>query len=380
MKRKVSAIMALIVGLTALTLPACNSTQAEEHESGHEAQNKILVTSPETKDVIITQPYVCQIHAQKHIEVKALEEGYLEEIHVKEGQAVKKGDVLFRVVPAIYKAKWETEKAEVNFAEVKLNNTKKLAEQKIVSDQQVKLDQAELNKAIAKMNQAAAELGFTNVTARFDGIIDRLYQQQGSLVGKGDLLTTLSDTSVMWVYFNVPEARYFEFKRREGKSEDKSRLKLIDAQIELRLADGSIFKHQPEHGNVVTVEGKFNNETGNIAFRADFRNPEGLLRHGQTGTILIHRKMPGALVIPQRATFEVLDKQYVWVVDENHTVHRRMITIENELEDIYVIKSGLELKDKFILDGVRQVHEGEKVEYEFEKPDAALKNQKHHAE
>jgi membrane fusion protein (multidrug efflux system) len=230
------------------------------------------------------------------------------------------------------------------------------------------------------MNQAAAELGFTNVTARFDGIIDRLYQQQGSLVGKGDLLTTLSDTSVMWVYFNVPEARYFEFKRREGKSEDKSRLKLIDAQIELRLADGSIFKHQPEHGNVVTVEGKFNNETGNIAFRADFRNPEGLLRHGQTGTILIHRKMPGALVIPQRATFEVLDKQYVWVVDENHTVHRRMITIENELEDIYVIKSGLELKDKFILDGVRQVHEGEKVEYEFEKPDAALKNQKHHAE
>ena len=128
------------------------------------------------------------------------------------------------------------------------------------------------------------------------------------------------------------------------------------------------------------IEGQFNNENGNIAFRADFPNPDGLLRHGQTGTILIHRTLKNALVIPQRATFELLDKRYVWVVGEDDVAHQTLITIKHELEDIFVINSGLDVRDKIVLEGVRQVEEGEKVEYEFRKPEEALKNQKFHAE
>jgi membrane fusion protein (multidrug efflux system) len=105
-----------------------------------------------------------------------------------------------------------------------------------------------------------------------------------------------------------------------------------------------------------------------------------VLRHGQTGTILIHRTLKHALVIPQRATFELLDKRYVWVVDENDVAHQRLITLAHELEDVFVIKSGLDVKDKIVLEGVRQVAEGRKVEYEFRKPADALKNQKFHAE
>jgi membrane fusion protein (multidrug efflux system) len=130
----------------------------------------------------------------------------------------------------------------------------------------------------------------------------------------------------------------------------------------------------------VTVEGQFNNQTGNIPFRADFKNPDGLLRHGQTGTILIHRTIKNALVIPQRATFEILDKRYVWVVGANDVAQQRLITTTHELEDIFVIDSGLGAKDKFVLDGVRQAEEGGKVEYEFRKPEEALKNLKFHAE
>src|SRR3954469_18843321 len=138
------------------------------------------------------------------------------------------------------------------------------------------------------------------------------------------------------------------------------RLKLADARIELVLANGNKFNY--DAGDTVTVEGKFNNETGNIPFRADFPNPDGLLRHGQTGTVLIHRSLQHAVVIPQRATFEILDKQYVWVVGEDHVVHQRLITVEHELEDIFVIKSGLDVKDKIILEGGRQVRDGEKGE------------------
>ena len=215
--------------------------------------------------------------------------------------------------------------------------------------------QAKLAKAQAKAKLAEAELNFTNVKAPFDGIIDRLHEQQGSLVKEGDILTTLSDNSVMWVYFNVPEARYLEYMA--DLDQDKE-----DQQIELVLANGSKFQ---QTGKIGAIEAKFNNETGNIPFRADFPNPDGLLRHGQTGTVLIHRVLKNAIVIPQRATFEILDKRYVYVVGKDDVVHQREIVVQNELEDIFVIKSGLDVNDKIVLEGVRQVRDGEKVEYEF---------------
>jgi membrane fusion protein (multidrug efflux system) len=143
------------------------------------------------------------------------------------------------------------------------------------------------------------------------------------------------------------------------------------------LANGSRF---PQDCKLVTTMGKVNNETGNFSYRADFLNPDRLLRHGQTGTILIHRALPGAIVIPQRATFEILDKRYVWVVDNDKVVHQREIAIEHEMEDIFVIKHGIDSNDKIVLEGVRQVHEGEKVEFEFREPEEVLANQKNHAE
>ena len=221
---------------------------------------------------------------------------------------------------------------------------------------------------------AEAELNFTKVKAPFDGIVDRLHEQLGSLVKEGDILTTLSDNSVMWVYFNVPEKQYLEYmaNRKQHEAEDR---------IELVLANQDKF---PQPGKIGdddgAIEGQFNNKTGNIAFRADFPNPDRLLRHGQTGTVLIHRTLKNALVIPQRATFEILDKRYVCVVGEDDVVHQKLITIKHELDDIFVIKNGLDVRDKIVLEGVRQVEEGEKVEYEFRKPEEALKNQKFHAE
>src|SRR5262249_53767468 len=115
------------------------------------------------------------------------------------------------------------------------------------------------------------------------------------------------------------------------------------------------------------------NETGNIPFRADFENPDDLLRHGQTGNVLIHRTLNNAIVIPQRATFEILDKRYVYVVDKDGVVHKREIVIQNELDDIFVIKKGLDVNDRIVLEGIRQVRDGEKVEYEFRKPEQRLR-------
>jgi len=349
-----------------LTLPACRKPVEEATQDNH----KLVATSPKKMDITLTQRYVCQIHSKPHIKVCALESGYLEEIPIKEGQVVKKGDLMFKVLPTLYKARWDAETAEAQLAQLEFNNTKRLLKDNVVSENEVALLQAKLAKAQAKAKLAEAEFNFTQVRAPFDGIVDRLNEQQGSLVKEGDVLTTLSDNSVMWVYFNVPEARYLEYMAGYGKT-DK------DKHVELELANGSVY---PQTGKIGTIEANFNNETGNIPFRADFPNPERLLRHGQTGNILIKRKLKDVVVIPQRATFEILDKRYVFLVEKDNTIHQREITIQNELEDIFVIKSGLAIEDKIIIEGVRQVRSGEKVEYDFLPPDKAFADLKNHAE
>ena len=364
---KLYPIVLFLIALIPLSLSSCNRV-TEAHQVEH---HKIVATSPQVTPVTITERYVCQIHSQRHIKVRALEQGYLEPISIKEGQEVKEGDVLFRVRPILYQAKFESESAEAKVAELEFNYTKKLCDDKVVSKNDVALHKAKLAKAQAKADLAKAELDFATVKAPFDGIIDRLHHQQGSLVQEGDVLTTMSDNSVMWVYFNVPEARYLEYmadlKQQKG-----------EMQIDLVLANGEKF-NQP--GKIGAIEADFNNENGNISFRADFPNPERLLRHGQTGTILIHRVQNDALVIPQRATFEILDKRYVYVVDEDDVAHQHEIEVQNELDDIFVIdRKFLAVSDRIVLEGVRQVRDGDKVEFEERRPDEVVAHMKYHAE
>ncbi len=348
----------------------------EEHDEHGKAQghehlaHKILVTSPISRDVTSTQSYVCQIHSCKHIEIKALESGYLEEIPVREGQYVNQGDSMFRVVPALYQAKLDTELAEAQLVQIEYNNAKKLYDQRVVSDQEVALAQAKLAKAHAQVKLSQAELNFAHIRAPFSGIIDRLQCQQGSLVAEGDVLTTLSDNSVMWVYFNVPEVRYLEYQASLGVDDP-------NLVIELQLANQSKF---PQAGRIGAIEADFNNETGNIAFRADFPNPNGLLRHGQTGNVLINRLLKDAVVIPQRATFEILAKRYVFVVDDGGLVHQREIEVKTELDDIFVLQSGVTVGEKIILEGIRQVRDGDHVDFDFRDPVEVLSNLKNKAE
>lgn len=363
---KSSPITAIIVALISFSLPACNTHKEEVHHEAH----KITATTPQSMDVTLTQPYVCQIHSQRHIKIRALEMGYLEAIKIKEGQTVKQDDVLFKVIPVIYQARLDAENAEAKLAQLEYNYTNKLFEDKVVSKNEVLLLEAKLKKANAKADLALAELNFATVKAPFDGIVDRLHHQHGSLVQEGEILTTLSDNSVMWVYFNVPEARYLEYMSE--MSQNKEELK-----IELMLANQTKFN---QIGKIGAIEADFNNENGNIAFRADFPNPERLLRHGQTGTVLLSRVQHGAVVIPQRAVFEVLQKRYVYTVDNDDVAHQREIEVQNELEDLYVIKKGLGVDEKIVLEGTRQVRDGDKVEYEDREAEQVAANLKYHAE
>jgi membrane fusion protein (multidrug efflux system) len=332
------------------------------HTEDSEQDYKFLVTSALKKDTTVTRPFVCQIRSIQHIELRALERGYLQDIFVDEGKFVRKGQLMFQVMPLLYKAELQKAEAEARFAEIEFLNTKQLADSNVVSKNELALAGAKFDKAKAELALAQVHLGFTQIRAPFDGIMDRFQVRLGSLIEEGELLTTLSDNSEMWVYFNVPEAEYLDYMTHEDE----------DSLISVRLlmANNKVFPHS---GVVKTIEADFNNETGNIAFRATFPNPKGLLRHGETGNVLATTELKGALIIPQKASFEVLEKRYVFVVDDNNVVHQREITIAAEVPDLYFISSGIEEKDKIVLEGIRKVRDNDKIaQYEYQAPKSVL--------
>ncbi|HWY11631.1 MAG TPA: efflux RND transporter periplasmic adaptor subunit [Bacteroidia bacterium] len=335
-----------------LCYTSCGSKKEEKEE-----EIKFLVTSPLKKDTTITRDYVCQIRAIQHIEVRALERGYLQEIYVDEGQLVKKGQMMFKIMPLIYQAEQQKAQAEAKFAEIEYLNTKRLADSNIVSPNELSLAKAKFDKANAELALAQTHLQFTDIKAPFDGIMDHFQVRLGSLVDEGDLLTTLSDNSEMWVYFNVPESEYLNYKTN---ATEENLLK-----VNLLMANNQLFKYS---GVVKTIEADFNNETGNIAFRATFPNPEGLLRHGETGNIQMTVPLKNAIIIPQKATFEILEKKYVFVVGKDNVVKQREVAIASELPDLYIVKSGVNENERIMYEGIRKVKDGDKITYEYEDP------------
>jgi len=355
----------ILMSLSALFVQTSCESKKEEKEE----ETKFLVTSPVEKDTLVDKEYVAQIRAISHIELRALEKGYLQKIYVDEGQHIKQGQLMFQIMPMLYEAEQQKAQAEANFAEVEFRNTKALADSNIVSKNELAMAKAKLDKAKAELSLTTVHLGFTQVKAPFNGIMDHFQVRLGSLVDEGDLLTTLSDNSKMWVYFNVPEAEYLNYQNGL-KSNNKE-------VVKLKMANNELFDHS---GIVETIEADFNNETGNIAFRATFPNPKGLLRHGETGNIIITTPLKHALIIPQKATFEVLEKKYVYVVAKDGKIQSREIKIGAELPHIFVVSSGLKKDDKILLEGLRQVQENEKIHFTFVKPDSVISNLSLYAE
>lgn len=342
----------------------CHSNKGEE-----EAETQFLATSPIVMDTSMDREYVCQIRAIRHIDLRALEKGYLQNYFVDEGKFVEKGKLMFQILPVVYSAEQQRALAEMSYAEIELQNTQALADSGVVAPNELALAKAKYAQAKAQLALANSHLGFTEIRAPFDGIMDRLHVRQGSLLDEGDLLSTISDISEMWVYFNVPEAEYLDYKTTVAPD---SMLR-----VTLRMANGKIFEYP---GEVRTIEADFNNETGNIAFRATFPNPKALLRHGETGNVILNKPLQHVMLIPQKATFEILDHKYVYVIGEDNVIKSRHITIETEMPDLYVVSGGLAENEKILLEGLRLVDEDEKIEYEYEEPKEVIAHLQLHAE
>ncbi len=349
-----------VVMLMSMLAVLCQIACREKvEEPQHEV--KYTATSPIEMDTCITKAYVSQIKSVRNIELRALEKGYLEEIFVDEGQTVRKGQLLFRIMPRMFQAELNKQLAEVNLAQIEVNNTQSLFDKNIVSSNELAMAKAKLERTKAEAAIAKLHLSFTEVKAPFDGTIDRIPLKLGSLVDEGELLTNLSDNSEMFAYFNVSEAEYLDYERNAaGRG---------DTHVDLLLANN---EPMDKKGLVETIESEFDSETGNIAFRARFPNPGKLLKNGETGKVLMRVPIQHALIIPQKATYEVQDKKYVFLIGKEGKVISRQIKISASLPDLYIISSGITQNDKIILEGIQKVKEEETINYSFVNPKDAI--------
>lgn len=356
---RIKKLIFIYCSLIPIFLTGCQSPPETK-----EVEYTYPVSRPLVKDMGLNDEYVCQIRAIQHIELRALEKGYLQKKYVDEGQFVRQGQILFQIKPNIYKADVEKSKAEVDLASIELQNNKALVEKDIISKSEAAMSAAKLARAAAEMEMAQTHLGFTEIRAPFSGLVGRFGDIRiGSLLDEGDLLTTLSDNHKMWVYFNVPEARYLDYMKKKRNN--------VAQTVQLKLANNDLY---PEVGTIETIESDFSNTSGNIAFRATFNNPNTLLRHGETGTILWPKLIKKAVIIPQKSTFEILDKKFVLVVDKNGILHEREIVVAEEAPNVFILKSGLNPNEMFLLERQNKIYKGDKIKYKVLDPQTVIKN------
>jgi membrane fusion protein, multidrug efflux system len=332
------------------------------------ASHAYEVSKPLVKDLTTNDAYVCQIRAIQHIEIRSLEKGYLQSVLVDEGDIVRQGQLLFQIKPTVYEADVQKSEAEVELSKIELQNNQALVEKDIISATEATMSAAKLAKVQAELELAKTHLGFTEIRAPFDGLIGRFGDiRLGSLLEENQLLTTLSDMHRIWVYFNVPEAQYLDYMKNRR----------LHQNVQLELANKEIY---PEPGTIEVVESDFNSTSGNIAFRASFSNPHALLRYGQTGTILWPRSIKQAVIVPQKSTFEVLEKRFIFVVDKAGVIHEREIKVAREEPNVYIVSSGIAPDEMFLLERQNKLDKGDKIRYKLIDPKSAIASLELYAE
>ncbi|MEY3241920.1 MAG: hypothetical protein RIR11_3359 [Bacteroidota bacterium] len=356
-------ILLAVTVIAVLLFSACQSEpQIPVSESA-----KFLVISPIQTDTFYNSEYVAEIQSRQNVEIRARVRSFITKIHVDEGKFVKQGQLLFTLGAQGFReelskaqAVMKSATAEQKPLEIEIKNTQILVEKGVISKTELDMKIAQLDVLKAKIEEAkvdisAAEtnLSFTEIRAPFDGIVGRIPNKAGSLIEEGAMLTTLSDNEAVFAYFNVSEKEYLSLTR-EKDFPQKSNLTLL-------LADGSPHNYT---GVIETIDGQFDPNTGNIALRARFPNPQQLLRHGASGKVLLKNELKNALIVPQKSTFDVQDKTYVFTVDKDGIVSRRSIVLKLRLPHLFIVESGVTTLDRILFEGIQNVKEGDKIEVE----------------
>ena len=352
--------LALLVAVAA-SLPSCSGNGQQQMQGAGAPAIATLTITPQDADLQTTFP--ATIKGKTDIAIRPQVTGFITKVNVDEGQHVRKGQVLFTLDQVQFQAAVDQAKANLNSAQTAVNTAKMTADSKkalldknIISQYEYQLAENALQQANAQLATAKAalvnaqkNLAYTVVTSPSDGVVGQIPNREGSLASPSSAqpLTTVSDNSQVYAYFSLTE------KDLLSMADEKSSINAAIASmpaVKLRLNDGTMY---PLEGKVATVSGVIDNTTGSSSVRALFNNPSGILRSGGTGQIIIPNEQKAAVIIPQKATFELQDKKFVYVVNDSNKVVTTPITIETVNDgQTFVVTSGLKAGDRIATEGV----------------------------
>lgn len=316
-----------------------------------------------TSNTTLLAEYPASLEGITDIDIRAKVDGYIEKIYVQEGQEVKKGQLLFKLETQTATQEAGAAKAKVAAAQVEVNRLIPLVERKIISDVQLETAKANLASAKSTYQSIVARINYATIKSPVNGIVGTLPLRLGSYVSSQTVepLTRISDISQIYAYFSVNEKEQLDIMMNaEGKSFQEKIDKM--ASVNLILSNGLAYQ---EKGKIETFSGQANTQTGSFNVRANFPNPNRLLRSGGSATIQIPTELEGVILIPQNATVELQDKRIALIVDNENKV--KFVPIEVRAVPggkYYVVDKGLNTNDKFLVEGVGIITEGTKIKPE----------------
>lgn len=346
-------------------LGACGNKQG-----GLSQSNEFPVMTVQTTSSQMEQSYPATIRGKQDIEIRPKIAGFITKLCVDEGSVVHKGQALFMIDDVQYRealnqavASYNTAKAALATAELTYKNKQELHKQNIIGDYDLQTALNSLSEAQAALAQAKAaivsarqNLDYCTVTSPSNGVVGTIPYRVGSLVSSSSAqaLTTVSNIEQMYVYFSMTEKQLLDLTRQNGHS-----ITQAFPEVTLQLADGSTYAQK---GHVSTVSGVIDQTTGTVSVRADFLNPDHLLKSGGTGSIIIPRTVVGTIVIPQSCTTEVQDKIFVYTVGNDNKVKYTEIKIDPQNDgQNYIVTSGLKAGDKIVTTGLTKLQDGMEI-------------------
>lgn len=365
--KKTSNFLTLL--FAALVFASCGSKQSGKPNFG---DDEYAVRTIGGQSAELQTTYPATIKGVQDVEIRPKVSGFITKLCVQEGQTVRKGQLLFVIDNVTYAAAVRQAKAAVNSAKAQLNtakltytNNEKLFKNNVIGSYELQSAKNALESAYAAVAQAEANytsakqnLDFCYVTSPADGVIGDLPYRVGALVSASSQqpLTTVSNIGSMQVYFSMTEKDLLDMTKGAGGLH--AAIKDYPA-VKLQLADGTMYSHE---GRVATVSGVVDPTTGTVSMRADFPNPQHLLKSGASGSIVVPHHASSAIIIPQDAVSQVQDKYFVYVLGAGNKVKYTPVTVNSNNDGKnYIIESGLKIGDKIVVNGISALTDGQKI-------------------
>ncbi len=354
----------------AALLVSCGGSKKQGKPDFGDNEYAVRTITGQSADLQSTYP--ATIKGVQDVEIRPKVSGFITKLCVKEGQSVKAGQLLFVIDNVTYaaavrqaKAAVNSAKAQLNTARLTYNNSEKLFKNNVIGSYELQSAKNAMESAAAQLAQAEASyvsakqnLDFCYVTSPASGVIGDLPYRVGALVSASSqqALTTVSNISTMQVYFSMTEKDLLSMTKTAGGIH--AAIKDYPA-VKLQLADGTIY-NQP--GHVATVSGVIDPTTGSVSMRADFPNPDHLLKSGGSGSIVVPHVTNSAIIIPQDAVSQVQDKLFVYVVGKDNKVKYTAVTVDpNNDGKNYIITSGLNIGDRIVINGISALTDGQEI-------------------